>query len=78
MKINPDLYHGHDQYTNFFGLTISEKDAEWLEKFKQFLGYSGNINYFIENKIESKKELKNRVYKLCSILLSNEQKCFRI
>ena len=18
MKINPDLYHGHDQYTNFF------------------------------------------------------------
>lgn len=35
-----------NQYTNFFGLTISEKDAEWLEKFKQFLGYSGNINHF--------------------------------
>lgn len=38
-----------NQYTNFFGLAISKKDAEWLEKFKQFLEYSGNINYFSSN-----------------------------
>lgn len=37
-----------EKYTNFFGLSISTKDREWLEKFKKFLNYNGNINdYFV-------------------------------
>lgn len=34
------------QYTNSFGLTVSEKDLEWVEKFKEFLGYSGEIKIY--------------------------------
>lgn len=33
-------------YTNYFGLTISQKDVEWLEKFKEFLEYNGQIKYY--------------------------------
>lgn len=33
-----------NQYTNYFGLSISSKDKEWLLKFKKFLNYSGNIH----------------------------------
>lgn len=36
-------------YTNYFGITISEKDSEWLEKFKQFLQYNGEIKHYIAN-----------------------------
>ena len=38
-----------NNYTNYFGLTISEKDTEWLNKFKEFLQYSGNVNHFISD-----------------------------
>lgn len=31
-------------YTNYFGLSISSKDREWLLKFKNFLNYNGNIH----------------------------------
>lgn len=34
------------QYTNSFGLTVSEKDLEWVEKFKEFLGYNGEIKIY--------------------------------
>ena len=34
-------------YTNYFGLTISEKDSEWLEKFKNFLQYNGSIKHYV-------------------------------
>lgn len=26
-----------NKYTNYFGLTVSEKDSEWLNQFKDFL-----------------------------------------
>lgn len=32
-----------NKYTNFFGLSVSSKDREWLEKFKKFLEFNGNI-----------------------------------
>ena len=35
------------EYTNSFGLSVSEKDLEWVEKFKQFLGYNGEIKHYI-------------------------------
>ena len=38
-----------NKYTNYFGLTISEKDSHWLEKFKSFLQYNGNINHFVSD-----------------------------
>ena len=34
------------QYTNIFAISVSEKDKEWLESFKKFLGYSGNIHHY--------------------------------
>ena len=37
------------QYTNCFGLTISEKDSEWLENFKKFLKYNGTVKHYITN-----------------------------
>ena len=33
-------------YTNSFGLSVSEKDLEWVEKFKQFLNYNGTIKHY--------------------------------
>lgn len=36
-----------NQYTNYFGLTIHEKDTEWLENFKEFLQYNGEIKHYI-------------------------------
>lgn len=35
-----------NKYTNFFALSIAEKDLEWVEKFKQFLGYNGEIKHY--------------------------------
>ena len=37
------------KYTNYFGLTINEKDLEWLEQFKHFLQYNGKIIRFTSN-----------------------------
>jgi len=34
------------EYTNTFGLSISEKDEEWLLKFKEFLNYNGDIHHY--------------------------------
>ena len=33
-------------YTNHFGISVSIRDKEWLEKFKTFLGYSGEIKQY--------------------------------
>ena len=40
-----DGYISKTQYTNKFGLSISSKDEEWLEKFITFLGY-GTISQY--------------------------------
>lgn len=39
-----DGYITKRQYTNFFGISVSSKDKEWLEKFKKFLNYNGDIH----------------------------------
>lgn len=36
-----DGYISKAKYTNKFGLSVAEKDEEWLVKFKDFLGYNG-------------------------------------
>lgn len=41
-----DGYISKKDYTNSFGLTVSTKDYEWLEKFKKFLKYSGEIKNY--------------------------------
>lgn len=41
-----DGYISKKEYTNSFGISVSSKDKEWLEKFKQFLNYNGNINLY--------------------------------
>lgn len=33
-------------YTSQFGISVAEKDTEWLEKFKIFLHYNGKINHY--------------------------------
>lgn len=35
------------RYTNILGLAVSEKDLEWVEKFKYFLGYNGEIKHYV-------------------------------
>ena len=35
------------QYTNYFGITVHEKDSEWLERFKEFLQYNGKVRHYI-------------------------------
>jgi hypothetical protein len=34
------------EYTNAFGISVSAKDKEWLEKFKNFLDYSGEVHEY--------------------------------
>lgn len=41
-----DGYISKTQYTNKFGISVAEKDEEWLEKFKEFLGYNGEISHY--------------------------------
>lgn len=41
-----DGYIAKEQYTNKFGISVSSKDKEWLEKFKVFLNYNGNIKTY--------------------------------
>lgn len=45
-----DGYISKKEYTNSFGIAVAEKDAEWLEKFKEFLSYNGNINHYFTSK----------------------------
>lgn len=37
------------KYTNKFGISVAEKDKAWLEKFKQFLNYNGEIHSYKVN-----------------------------
>ena len=37
------------KYTNKFGISVAEKDKVWLEKFKQFLNYNGEIHNYKVN-----------------------------
>lgn len=41
-----DGYISKTNYTNKFGLAIAEKDKAWLEKFKEFLNYNGEIKSY--------------------------------
>ena len=41
-----DGYISKAQYTNKFGISVAEKDKEWLENFKKFLGYNGEIAHY--------------------------------
>lgn len=41
-----DGYICKKKYTNSFGLAVSEKDFEWVEKFKTFLNYNGEIKVY--------------------------------
>lgn len=42
-----DGYISKKQYTNSFGLAVAEKDLEWVEKFKEFLNYNGEIKHYL-------------------------------
>ena len=33
-------------YTNTFGISVQASDAEWLEKLKKYLNYSGELHYY--------------------------------
>lgn len=41
-----DGYITKTKYTNKFGIAVAERDKNWLEKFKQFLNYSGEIKEY--------------------------------
>lgn len=41
-----DGYITKTEYTNKFGITVAERDRNWLEKFKQFLNYNGEIKEY--------------------------------
>lgn len=41
-----DGYISLKKYTNSFGISVAEKDIIWLEKFKNFLGYNGEIKKY--------------------------------
>lgn len=36
-----------NNYTNYFGISVHEKDQEWLQKFKEFLNYNGEIKHYM-------------------------------
>lgn len=37
------------KYTNYFGISVKESDKEWLEKFKTYLKYSGEIKCYLSS-----------------------------
>lgn len=41
-----DGYITKKEYTNSFGISVAEKDKEWLVKFKEFLNYNGEIKSY--------------------------------
>lgn len=41
-----DGYISKNKYTNYLGLSVAEKDLEWLISFKEFLGYNGTIKHY--------------------------------
>lgn len=44
-----DGFISKTKYTNKFGISVAEKDKVWLEKFKQFLNYNGEIHSYKVN-----------------------------
>ena len=52
-----DGYISKAQYTNKFGIAVAEKDEEWLEKFKEFLNYNGEIGHYLTGKTAYVPEL---------------------
>lgn len=53
-----DGYISKATYTNKFGISVAEKDREWLEKFRTFLGYNGNIGTYQVNESGYKPGVK--------------------
>lgn len=41
-----DGYITKTEYTNKFGIAVAERDKNWLEKFKRFLNYNGEIKEY--------------------------------
>ena len=41
-----DGYITKNLYTNKFGIAVAKRDKNWLEKFKQFLNYNGEIKEY--------------------------------
>ena len=41
-----DGYISKRQYTNVFGISVQASDKEWLEKFKKYLNYNGEIHEY--------------------------------
>lgn len=35
-----------NDYTNYFGIAVQEKDEEWLNKFKKYLKYTGEVHHY--------------------------------
>lgn len=52
-----DGYITKTEYTNKFGIAVAERDRKWLEKFKQFLNYSGEIKEYETGKTSFVPEL---------------------
>ena len=52
-----DGYISKLEYTNKFGISVAEKDKEWLEKFKKFLNYNGEINHYKTGDSSYKKDI---------------------
>lgn len=38
-----------NKYTNYFGIAVQANDKEWIEKFKKYLEYSGEIKEYVES-----------------------------
>lgn len=52
-----DGYITKTEHTNKFGIAVAERDRNWLEKFKQFLNYSGEIKEYETGKTSFVPEL---------------------
>ena len=52
-----DGYISKAEYTNKFGIAVAERDRNWLEKFKTFLNYSGEIKEYTTGKTSFVPEL---------------------
>lgn len=52
-----DGYITKKDYTNSFGIAVAECDKAWLEKFKEFLQYNGDISTYTTGKSSYKEGL---------------------
>ena len=39
-----------NKYTNYLGISVAERDLEWIKKFKNFLNYNGEIKHYTTSK----------------------------